>query len=674
MFNRLKLGPKMIILFLGIGLLPMLIMASIAYFVSNQALTEAVDTKINLFEHQQQMILSNWFEALKDTAVTSAVTRDVYESLNIYRNQSKEEWNNRNEQVLTPFLNKLRIEHGFRQIVVTDHRGVIISSPDSALLGENVSDREYFKKAIKGEVAVSEIFYSSLLKDSVINIAVPVYNKGISGAITGVIDCFLDVPRISQMLISGLDSIGSTADAYLLDSNQTLLTLPRFQQGQEVLKTKVNTEAAKEVSQAIARGDTDFGQTLVFTDMQGKKVIGSVSTFLLGEQSVGLCLQIDYAEAFNPVNLLKNMIFGLTIVIAAVVIVIGFLFARSITRPFINIQKVLVQMANGDFTVKFNTNRGDEIGEMAAELNRTTKKLKEALFEVVNSAGTVRLASEQIALGNQDLSQRTQEQASTLEEISATIEEMTTSIQQVANNAEQTTQMAKVTLDAVNEGERSIKESIEAMGKISDSSKQIAEIIKVVNDIAFQTNLLALNAAVEAARAGEQGRGFAVVAAEVRNLAGRTSESAKEIEKLINESVARVEHGDAMIQNSFEMLKKIVENTKKTSDVIVEVSAAMREQSDAAVQIQSSIEQLNQVTQENAAMVEEISSSSETLDAEAERLRADVAQFKVGQLEQSEMEKTETGSEAMRKSDDKEHNQSELGDTWMIKQDNLESF
>jgi len=641
LFNRLKLGPKMIILFLIIGLVPMLVTAFIAYVVANQTLTEEVENQINLFQNQQQTILQNWFEAQRATVVTVAATRDVYESLNYYYKQSEESsmeeaWNTRNAEVLTPFLANLEKDHDFIGMTVIDTQGKVITSPNNALVGISLAERDYFKKAITGSVNISEMFYSDFVQKNIIVMAVPIYSEGNSGKITGVIAPFLNAPRISQFLTTGLGEIGRTADAYLLDGNQTLLTAPRFQQGEEVLKTRINTQAAEEVAQAIRAGNKGFNRVLVYTDAQGKKVIGNTATFTLGQQLVGFNLKVDHAEAFAAVSLLQKVIIGLSAAIIALVFFIGFSFARSITKPFLAIHEKLGIMAAGDFTVEFETNRKDEIGEMAAQLNRTTLQLKESLTQVVNSSETVQVASEQIATGNQDLSQRTQEQASTLEEISSTMEEVTTSIQQVAGNSAQADEMAKTTLDAVNEGDRSIKESIAAMDEIASSSKEIAEIIKVVNDIAFQTNLLALNAAVEAARAGEQGRGFAVVAAEVRNLAGRTGESAKEIENLISDSVNRVDRGNTLIQKSSEMLQRIVENTKKTSDVIVEVSSAMQEQSGAAQQIQSSIEQLNQVTQENAAMVEEISSTSQALDAEAENLRDNVSQFKVGKkLEQT---------------------------------------
>ena len=323
-----------------------------------------------------------------------------------------------------------------------------------------------------------------------------------------------------------------------------------------------------------------------------------------------------------------------SLIIAALLLIPVFLVLywyvkRIVTRPVTAVVETVKQMAEGDLTTPFKTIGTDEIGVMAAELNKMRDNLATLIAGVLGTSEQVENISREIATGNRNLSQRTQEQASTLEEISATMEEINSSVHLSAEHSKEADVMSLSTLKVVKEGENSIKETNIAMKEISSGSKQIVEIVKVVNDIAFQTNLLALNAAVEAARAGEHGRGFAVVAAEVRNLAGRTADSSKQIEQLVCESVKRIEKGDYLVQQSAEMLLKIVENTKRTSDAISEVASAADEQSTAINQIQTSIQQLNQVTQQNAAMVEEIVSSSHFLNVEAKNLGNMVNQFKI---------------------------------------------
>jgi methyl-accepting chemotaxis protein len=367
------------------------------------------------------------------------------------------------------------------------------------------------------------------------------------------------------------------------------------------------------------------------------------------------------------------------IILLLLFIVIGLFLAyifskRVIIQPIEQIVAAIRRMAQGDFSFEVKTDSKDEIGLMASELNSLNDNMSNLIGQAIETTDKVSRGSDEITKGNQDLSQRTQEQASTLEEIASTVEEVNASIRQTAANSEQADQISQTTLGAVQEGEKAVEETMEAMKQITVSSQQIADIIQVVNDIAFQTNLLALNAAVEAARAGEQGRGFAVVAAEVRNLAGRTAESSKEIENLIKESVSRVEKGNVLVQRAGEMLKQIVVNTKHTSDVVVEIASAVKEQSSASEQIQSAIEQLNQVTQQNAAMVEEIATSSETLNFEAESLAENVSVFKIkGQKEKTFRNKLKRDENNQFKSGVSSNN-NKIQLTQNFKEDSIEEF
>lgn len=322
----------------------------------------------------------------------------------------------------------------------------------------------------------------------------------------------------------------------------------------------------------------------------------------------------------------------ITIVIAVLAgFGLGLILSLSITKVVNQMLNMLKDMAEsgGDLTKRIEVKSKDEIGELAHWFNTFLDKLHDIISQIRQSADAVASAANETSLGNQDLSQRTEEQASSLEEISSTIEEVTASLQKSSENSNEADVSSKSTLQTVHQGENVVNELHGAMVEITKGSHAIAEIIAKVNDIAFQTNLLALNAAVEAARAGEQGRGFAVVAAEVRNLAGRTAESAKEIEGLIKESIQKVEHGNDLMEQTATVLNDIVQNTQKTTDVIGEIASSMREQSAAADDIRTAVEQLNQVTQQNASLVEEIAGSSEAVSNEAEEMSSLVGKFKL---------------------------------------------
>ena len=248
---------------------------------------------------------------------------------------------------------------------------------------------------------------------------------------------------------------------------------------------------------------------------------------------------------------------------------------------------------------------------------------------IQSTTENVKRAADEIAAGNENLSQRTEEQASSLEETASSMEEMTTTVKQNADNAAQANQLALAARDQAERGGVIVNQAIAAMSDINHSSKKIADIIGVIDEIAFQTNLLALNAAVEAARAGEQGRGFAVVASEVRSLAGRSATAAKEIKGLIQDSVRKVEDGSTRVTQSGQTLEEIVASVKKVSDIVAEIAAASREQSAGIEQVNRAVMQMDELTQQNASLVEQATTAARNMSTLADSLDENMARYRL---------------------------------------------
>ena len=318
---------------------------------------------------------------------------------------------------------------------------------------------------------------------------------------------------------------------------------------------------------------------------------------------------------------------------ATVAVVLGILFAwmatRSITAPLQSAVATAEAITNGDLTSAVPESGTDEAGQMLKALSGMLTNLASIVQKVRQNAHAVSSASAEIAQGNQDLSDRTERQASALQETTASMAELSATVHQNADSARQANQLAQSASSVAKRGGEVVGQVVETMRGISDSSRKIADIISVIDGIAFQTNILALNAAVEAARAGEQGRGFAVVASEVRSLAGRSADAAKEIKNLINASVSRVDQGGALVDQAGVTMMEVVSSIQRVTDLMGEISSASSEQSAGVMQIGQAIAQMDQTTQQNSAMVEEMAAAAASLSSRAIEMVQTVAVFQL---------------------------------------------
>jgi methyl-accepting chemotaxis protein len=304
--------------------------------------------------------------------------------------------------------------------------------------------------------------------------------------------------------------------------------------------------------------------------------------------------------------------------------------ARSIVKPLAEAVAIARNVAKGDLSANIHTDARNEFGQLLGALGEMNGSLANIVGEVRAEADTIASASSQIGAATLDLSARTEQQASTLEETSASVEELSATVKQNADNARQANALAASASAIAVKGGATVGAVVDTMGGIQASARKIADIIGVIDGIAFQTNILALNAAVEAARAGEQGRGFAVVASEVRNLAQRSATAAREIKELINDSVEKVDSGSRMVDQAGATMQEVVDSIRRVADIMNEITVASQEQSTGIEQIHQAVSQMDQVTQQNAAMVEEAAGASSSLQEQAAGLARLVSVFRIG--------------------------------------------
>ncbi|GHC17268.1 methyl-accepting chemotaxis protein [Kushneria pakistanensis] len=336
-----------------------------------------------------------------------------------------------------------------------------------------------------------------------------------------------------------------------------------------------------------------------------------------------------YQNSHAAYTSLRNITLGVIALAIGLALALSIWLVRGIMTPLGKARHFANELAQGNLAVETHITCKDEFGDMLHALTAMQHRMTDVIRSVSHNAVAVNDAAHNITRGNEDLNRRTQEQAASLEETAASMEEITTTVRHNADNAAQADRLVREVSQQAQTGGNVVQNAVSAMNEISASSQKIATIVSLIDEIAFQTNLLALNASVEAARAGEQGRGFAVVANEVRNLAGRSANAAREIKQLVEESVTRVDTGAELVNRSGQTLTEIVTSVKRVTDLVSEIAVASREQATGIDQVNVAVSQMDAVTQQNAALVEESSMASHALRARAAELQQEISFFRV---------------------------------------------
>ncbi|WP_287919839.1 methyl-accepting chemotaxis protein [Comamonas sp.] len=511
-------------------------------------------------------------------------------------------------------MNNLKISHklnlGFALVILV----FLITAATAAWQVEKVSQATSVMERSSELLKIASAWQGDVRQNSARSLAV-----GFSDG-NAMLDFF------KEAMASTSRSTDEKQKAFLSAAQDSPASLQRAQKVGDLRKVWLSTR--EEVNQMRIASDNQTVQNFVQTKFipATQAYIEATQEMVDGEANAVATAEHEVKSMFSQ---LYQMAFVLCLLAVALAALISWRLSRGIAKGVEGARAIAQRIGAGDLSQEVQIHSGDEIGQLRSALRDMQNNLSQVVRTVRQGSDNVATASSEIAQGNQDLSARTESQASALEETSASMEQLGSTVKQNADNARQANQLAQNASNVAVQGGQVVAQVVDTMKGISESSTKIADIISVIDGIAFQTNILALNAAVEAARAGEQGRGFAVVAGEVRSLAGRSAEAAKEIKNLITASVQRVEQGTALVDQAGTTMNEVVNSIRRVTDIMGEISAASSEQSAGVAQVGEAVTQMDQATQQNAALVEEMSAAATSLNGQAQDLVQAVAVFKL---------------------------------------------
>ena len=577
------------------------LVSAVSYYFARGFILDDLNEKLSLLSHGEARQLGNWARAQKQIV-----------------------------EALAPAVESPDPGPALQQALVSGHQDLayfgtadkkMVSMPDRSRPADyDPTARAWYKQADQaGQAILSPPYIAASSQKLVVTFAFPVNVGGQTRAVTGADVTVEDV-------VKGLGEVHPTPSgfAFLLDKSGRILAHP---DKQLILKP-------------VAELSQDITPDLLNRASQGNAApepasIGGASYLLkaapVPETDWVLVTAAQRHEALSRLDRLLMSVASALVVVALLAALIAAGAMHALLGGLTRVRNAMRQISTGtgDLTQRLPIKGRDEIDEIATAFNDFVGKIEAVMLDVSRTSESIATASSEIALGAQDLSSRTEQTASNLEQTSASMEQLTQGVSQSAQNADHGRALASRSFEVADRGGQVVGQVVETMGDISNNSRRIADIISVIDGIAFQTNILALNAAVEAARAGEQGRGFAVVASEVRSLASRSAEAAREIKTLINTSVERVEQGGRLVDEAGQAMTEIVQSVKQVTTIVQEISEGTQEQSRGIGEVNAAVTHLDQMTQQNAALVEQSAAAAESLKEQAAHLAAVVATFKI---------------------------------------------